>query len=608
MSTEDIISFDNQTSIPALFRFRAQTLKNKVAMREKHFGIWRTFSWDQYYSDSARIGKAMMTLGLESGQTVSILADPCKEWLFFDLAAQCIGCVSCGIYATDSAPQILHICEDSDTTLLMVENEEQLDKYLAVEEQLPNIHTVVVLDSTGLVDLDHPKVIMLEQFYRLGDEANEGLESEWNRRIDNAEPNDTAILVYTSGTTGAPKGAMLSHRNIIFIAHAFHEFYPITAEDDSVVYLPLCHVTERLLSVFLPLARCSTVNFIEGQDTAFENITEVSPTYFLGVPRIWEKMYSSITLRMKDATWFGRKALQMALSVGSRTAYFEDKGLPVPAHVRLMHRAADLLVLNNIKVLLGLDRVRIGLTGAAPISPDLIGWFRALGVPLYEAFGQTENVAFACGNYRGQVRLGTVGKPPPGVELKTAEDGELLIRGPLVFKGYYKQALKTAETIVDGWLYTGDIAEIDGDGFVKIVDRKKDIIITSGGKNISPSEIENQLKFSPYVTDAVVIGDRRKYLTCLVMVDNETVSQFAQENNVPFSDFKSLCATAEVQELIKSEIERINLSLAQAETLKKFRLIDKQLTVEDDELTASMKLKRNVVNEKYADLIDQMYS
>ena len=331
MNTEEIISLDNQTSIPALFRFRAQTLKNKVAMREKHFGIWRTFSWDQYYSSSVRIGKAMMALGLEPGQTVSILADPCKEWLFFDLAAQCIGCVSCGIYATDSAPQILHICEDSDTTLLMVENEEQLDKYLMVEERLPKIHTVVVLDSTGLADLDHPKVVMLEQFYQLGDEGDEGLESEWNRRIDNAEPNDTVILVYTSGTTGAPKGAMLSHRNIFFIAHAFHEFYPITAKDNSVVYLPLCHVTERLLSVFLPLARCSTINFIEGQDTAFENITEVSPTYFLGVPRIWEKMYSSIILRMKDATWVGRKALQMSLSVGSRTADFEDKGLPVPA-------------------------------------------------------------------------------------------------------------------------------------------------------------------------------------------------------------------------------------------------------------------------------------
>ena len=328
MSTEEIISLDNQTSIPALFRFRAKTLKNKVAMREKHFGIWRTFSWDQYYSNSARIGKAMMGLGLESGQTVSILADPCKEWLFFDLAAQCIGCVSCGIYATDSAPQILHICKDSDTTLLMVENEEQLDKYLAVEEQLPNIHTVVVLDSTGLADLDHPKVVMLEQFYRLGDEDTEDLESEWNRRIDSAEPNDTAILVYTSGTTGAPKGAMISNRNLIFIAQAFHEFYPITAEDESVVYLPLCHITERLLSVFLPLARCSTVNFIEGQDTAFENITEVSPTYFLGVPRIWEKMYSSIILRMKDATWFGRIALQIAISAGSRAANFEDKGVP----------------------------------------------------------------------------------------------------------------------------------------------------------------------------------------------------------------------------------------------------------------------------------------
>ena len=608
MKTEEIISLDNQTTIPALFRFRAQTLKNKVAMREKHLGIWRAFSWDQYYSNSARLGKAMMMLGMESGQTVSILADPCKEWLFFDLAAQCIGCVSCGIYATDSPPQVLHICKDSDTTLLMVENEEQLDKYLAVEEQLPDIHTVVVLDPSGLADLEHPKVVMLEQFYRLGDEADDDLESEWNRRIDKAEPNDTAILVYTSGTTGAPKGAMISNRNLIFIAQAFHEFYPITAEDNSVVYLPLCHITERLLSVFLPLARCSTVNFIEGQDTAFENITEVFPTYFLGVPRIWEKMYSSITLRMKDATWFGRKALKTAISIGARVANYEDKGLAVPVHDRILYRIADFLVLNNIKVLLGLDRVRIGLTGAAPISPDLIGWFRALGVPLYEAFGQTENVAFACGNHRGQVRQSTVGKPPQGVEMKTAEDGELLIKGPLVFKGYYKQTLKTAETIVDGWLHTGDIAKIDADGFIKIVDRKKDIIITSGGKNISPSEIENQLKFSPYITDAVVIGDRRKYLTCLVMIDNETVSQFAQENNIPFSDFKSLCATTEVQTLIKSEIERINLSLARVETLKKFRLIDKQLTVEDEELTASMKLKRNIVNEKYADLIDQMYS
>tara|TARA_B100000959_G_scaffold285735_1_gene361499 strand:+ start:2946 stop:4772 length:1827 start_codon:yes stop_codon:yes gene_type:complete len=608
MDNEENISLDNQNTFPALFRLRAQTLKDKVAMREKHFGIWRTFSWSEYYLKTTRIGKAMMSLGLESGQTVSILADPCKEWMFFDLASQCIGCISCGIYATDSAPQILHICEDSDTTLLMVENEEQLDKFLAVETQLPNIHTVVVLDSTGLADLNHPKVIMLEQLYQLGDKKDENLESEWNRRIDNVKPNDTAILVYTSGTTGPPKGAMISHRNIIFVAQAFHEFYPITPEDNSVVYLPLCHVTERLLSVFLPMARCSTVNFIEGQDTAFENITEVSPTYFLGVPRIWEKMYSLITLRMKDATWFGRKALQIALSVSSRAADFEDKDISVPVHIRLMQRLADLLVLNNIKVLLGLDRVRIGLTGAAPISPDLIGWFRALGVPLYEAFGQTENVAFACGNYQGQVRLGTVGKPPLGTQLKTAEDGELLIKGPLVFKGYYNQPLKTDETIIDGWLYTGDIAEIDADGFVKIIDRKKDIIITSGGKNVSPSEIENQLKFSPYVTDAVVIGDKRKYLTCLVMIDNETVSQFAQENNIPFSDYKSLCATTEVQSLIKSEIERINLSLAQAETLKNFRLIDRQLTVEDDELTASMKLKRNVVNEKYAYLINQMYS
>jgi len=350
------------------------------------------------------------------------------------------------------------------------------------------------------------------------------------------------------------------------------------------------------------------VNFAESIDTVPENIREVAPAVFFAVPRIWEKFYSAVALRMREATWLGKIAYGWAIGVGGRVAECRIQGRRPSALLRLLYRFADFLVLDNVKRSLGLHRTRAAATGAAPIAPELIRWYLALGVDMREVYGQTENCGLATGMPAGRIKLGTVGVARPDTEVRISSEGEILLKGPHVFLGYFKNPEKTAETITDGWLRTGDVGVLDADGFLTITDRMKDIIITAGGKNITPSEIENQLKFSPFISDAVVIGDQRKFLSCLVMIDHETVAQFAQEKNVPFTNFASLCRSTEVQDLIWSEIERVNKQLARVETIKKFRLIEQILTPEDEELTPTMKLRRTFVNVKYKDVIDTMYA
>jgi long-chain acyl-CoA synthetase len=325
------------------------------------------------------------------------------------------------------------------------------------------------------------------------------------------------------------------------------------------------------------------------------------------VPRIWEKFYSAVALRMREATLAGKLAYGWAIGVGARIAERRIEGRRPTMALRLLNRVADFLVLDNIRRSMGLHRARAAATGAAPIAPELIKWYLAVGIDLREVYGQTENSGLATAMPPHRMKLGTVGVARPGTEVKTSPEGEILLKGPHVFLGYYRNPEKTAETVVDGWLHTGDVGVIDEDGFVRITDRMKDIIITAGGKNVTPSAIENELKFSPFISDAVVIGDQRKFLSCLVMIDHETVAQFAQERNVPFTNFASLCRAREVQDLIWSEIERVNRQLARVETIKKFRLIEQILTPEDEEITPTMKLKRRLVNRKYKDLIDGMY-
>jgi long-chain acyl-CoA synthetase len=600
------IKVEGCDTIPRLFWHQVGARGDRTAFREKDLGIWKSTSWRDYGERARAVGMGLVKLGLARGEVVSILAETIPEWLYVDMGTMGAGGVSNGIYPTDSAKQVEYILSDSRSRFLFVEDEEQLDKFLEVRERCPQVRKAFVFDMEGLSDFRDDQVMPFDELLALGRQHQADHPRLWEELIASSQPEDLALLVYTSGTTGPAKGAMLSHRNVIFQIGNADAFVPMRADDEQLAFLPLCHVAERTFTVFLPLRSGAIPNFAESLETVPENVREVAPTTFFAVPRIWERFYSGIAIRMKEATWIGRMAYRWAVSVGLQIAEARLEGRRPSALQSLLYRLADYLVLDNIKRAIGMHRVRFAGTGAAPIAPDLIKWYRALGVDMREVYGQTENCGIATG-MPDQAKLGTVGVCAPHTEVRISADGEILLRGPHVFMGYLNNPQKTAETVRDGWLHTGDVGVLDNEGYLKITDRMKDIIITAGGKNITPSEMENQLKFSPYISDAVVIGDRRKFLSCLVMIDYENVAKYAQDSNVPFTDFTSLCRTREVIDLIGSEIERVNQNFARVETIKKFRLIEQQLTAEDDELTPTMKLKRKFVNEKYKMLIDGMY-
>jgi len=601
------IAIEGCDTIPKLFWHRVQTRADRTAFREKYLGIWRATTWRDYGQRARWTGMGLVKLGLARGEVVSILAETVPEWLYADMGTMGAGGVSNGIYPTDSAKQVDYILNDSRSHFLFVENEEQLDKWLEVRERCPQVRKVFVFDMEGLSEFSDPQVMPLDELVALGREHDAAHPNLWGELVAGSKGESLALLVYTSGTTGPAKGAMLSHRNVIFQLSNADAFIPVREGDEQLAFLPLCHVAERTFTAFLPLRSGSIPNFAESIETVPENVREVAPTTFFAVPRIWERFYSSIAIRMKEATWIGRMAYGWAIGIGLKVAELKLEGKQPSGGLMLLFRIADFAVLDNIKRAIGMHRVRYAGTGAAPIAPDLIKWYRALGIDLRELYGQTENCGLATG-MPDRIKLGTVGVVAPHTEMRISPEGEILLRGPHIFMGYLNQPEKTAETLRDGWLHTGDVGFVDNEGYLKITDRMKDIIITAGGKNITPSEIENQLKFSPYVSDAVVIGDRRKFLTCLIMVDYDNVSKYAQDSNVPFTDFASLCRTREVQDLIWSEIEKVNQGFARVETIKKFRLIEQQLTAEDEEVTPTMKLKRKFVNEKYKAMIDGMYA
>ncbi len=605
------IAIDGFTTVPTLFWHRVETKADKVAMREKHRGIWKAYTWGQYGARAKAVGMGLIALGLEPGDRVAILSDNNKEWLFCDLGVLCAGGVSTGIYPTDSPAQVEYLVNDSGTKFLFVEDEEQLDKILAVRERTPGLKKIIVFDMEGLRDLDDPQVMPLDALYEIGESYARDHDTVWEKRIALPKPGDVAIIVYTSGTTGPSKGALLTHRNIVFQGDAFRRIDPqfaLRETDEALNFLPLCHVAERFGGCYNHIAFVHVVNFAEAPDTVPQNLREVVPNVLLAVPRVWEKLYSGVTIALKEGTWLGRAAYRAAIGMGTKASAYELAGKPVPALLRAARAVGNRLVLKNIRLMLGLDRIRYAATGAAPISPNLIRWYWALGVRMFEVYGQTENAGLATANWPGQVKIGSIGRACPGTEVKLSPHGEILLRGPHIFAGYLNKPEKTAEVLRDGWLHTGDVGEIDAAGFVRITDRMKDIIITAGGKNVTPSEIENQLKFSPYISDAIVIGDKRSYLTCLVMIDHDNVVKFAQDNDVPFTNYASLCRAPEVVELIDKEVEAVNKKFARVETIKKFRLIDQPLTAEDEELTPTMKLKRSLVEKKYRELIEGMYA
>lgn len=600
---------DGADTISKLFMKRCMDLGDKTAHREKDMGIWKSYSWKDYWNHAKWIGLGLKALGLKRGEVVSVLSEDRREWLYADMGVQGVGGICSGVYTTDSASQLAYLINDSDSRFLFVEDDEQLDKYLEIADEVPGILKVIILEREGLHDLRHDKCVFIDELYDTGRAYEaEHHNGDFEAEIAKSKPEDTALLVYTSGTTGMPKGAMLSSENVLSAMESGARALPTYHNDEQLCFLPLCHILERNVSVYFPIAAGSTVNFAESTETVFDNMQEVSPATFFAVPRVWEKIYSRVLVLAQEATPIGRWAFNRAIEAGKARADYAMEGKAIPGGVAMRYAIWDFLVLRNLRRMLGMDRMRRGGTGAAPISPELLKWYWAIGVQLIEGYGMTENAGLSTINRLESNRVGSVGQATPGVQVRIADDGEIQTLGLNNFQGYWRNNEKTAETYTeDGWLRTGDVGRLDDDGYLTITGRIKDIIITAGGKNITPAEIESRLKFSHYISDAVVIGDQRKYLTCLIMIDQENVEKFAQDHKIPFSDFASLCAAQEVVALIRKEVEEVNTEFARVEQIKDFRLINVLLTAEDEELTATMKLKRSFVEKKHKALIDDMY-
>ena len=582
---------------------------SQLMMREKKFGIWQSWHWQQAGEAVRQISMGLMANGFEVGDCASILSNTRLEWVLADMAVLSAGGVSNGIYPTDSVSQVQYLCEDSRTSVLFVEDEEQLDKALMSRGQLPLLKLIVVIDTEGLTRYSDPMVISLQALRDQGRQYERSQPGLFERRRISRRPEDLAILIYTSGTTGKPKGAMHSHAGMVYAMRGYSLYLAQDQRDERMLFLPLCHIAERLGGMYSCIYGGAILNFVENPDTVPENVREIAPTLFFAVPRVWEKFYSAVTIAIAEAGAFQQAIYRASLACGHAVAARLLRQQAVPLWLKLCFHVARLACLNNVRRMMGIQRAKFLGTGAAPISPDLVRWYLALGIPMLEVWGQTESGGASTFMPFDQIVPGSIGKACVYNEVKVDPlTQELLIRGPNVFMGYLNQPDKTAETIdAEGWLHTGDVGSVDAQGFFKITDRMKDIIITAGGKNITPSEWENELKFSPYVTDAVVIGDKRAYLTVIIMIDLDNVEKFAQDHDVPFSNYASLTRAPEVQSLIQAEIDKVNAKFARVEQIKQFRLLDTQLTAEDDELTPTMKLKRKLVEHKYKDLIDSMY-
>ncbi len=597
-------------TVPAMFWNGVAQRGPQVWMRQKELGIWRSWSWTQTGEAVREIAGGLLSLDFAPRDTASILSNTVIEWVLADLAVLSCAGVSNGIYPTDAATQVQYLCEDSGTSILFVEDDEQLDKALEVRGQLPRLRQIVVFDMEGLRDLDDPMVMSLDELRRRGREYNAQHPDAVMQRVQQVRPEDLAILVYTSGTTGKPKGAMHSHHGLVYTVRGYNTLIARDDSDECMCFLPLCHIAERLGGEYFALYTGSKLNFVENPETVPENVREIAPTVFTAVPRVWEKFYSGVMIGLKEASRLQQAVYAWGIGVGTRIAQQVLAGQPVGAGLKLRYLVANWLALSNVRKLIGIDRARFLVTGAAPISPELVKWYLALGVPMLEVWGMTETCGAATGIPASRIKPGSIGPAASYNQVRIdPATGEIQVKGPNVFMGYLNQPEKTAETFTpDGWLRTGDVGGVDDEGFFRITDRMKDIIITAGGKNITPSEFENELKFSPYITDAVVIGDQRAYLTVIIMIDQENVEKFAQDNDVPFSNYASLTRAPQVQALIQGEIDRVNKKFARVEQVKKFFLLDTQLSAEDEELTPTMKLKRKLVQNKYARQIEAMYS
>jgi len=579
----------------------------RVAMRRKELGIWHDIHWSEYLDKVRDAALGLHELGICKGDHVAIIGENQPEWLFSALGAMSCGATFVGIYSTNPVKECEYVVGHAGAVVYICEDEEQLDKALAFRGSTPALRKMIVWDMEGLRDFRDPMVMSFDDLLSLGRKTGGNDPSLFERLVAEGRGEDIAGIIYTSGTTGPPKGAMLAHEGYLWVGKQATAVSRGTRDDETISFLPLNHVYEQIYDLMIHLTIGHIINFTENTDTVMMDMRDVSPTLFHAVPRIWEKYYSGIVLKMADATWFKRFAYKTALGIGSR--YNDEKlaGRSPALMLSIAYQLAYFAVFRKLKERLGFDRVTIGFSGAAPISHNILKYFQSIGIPIREGYGMTETTGITHMSDEQHFKLGTVGRALPGTEVQIAADGEILVRHKGIFKGYYRDEETTREALQDGWMHTGDVGEVDEDGFLKITDRKKDLIITAGGKNIAPQYIENLLKFSPYINDAVVIGDKRKFVSAIIVIDEENMVKYAQDQKIHFTTFASLTRAEEVVHLIQEEVNKVNAQMARVENIRKFRILDKKLYTEDGEVTPTMKVKRKFINAHYGELIESMY-
>ncbi len=583
---------------------------DEISIWQKQQGAWESVTWGEYGDFVKDIANALLDAGIQRADKVSIISLTRFEWVVVDLAIMSIGAITVPVYPSNTEEQVHYILDHSQSKFVFAEDQEQLDKMMKIRSGLRDVQQTVVFDKYQLEIIE--KVISLDTFREKGSTFRRGNPEMLKKSIDGGNPQDTISFIYTSGTTGHPKAGLINSENVLAVVKHLPDLYGITKNDMSIAYLPLSHIAERDLGHFMKLYSGNVTVFAESLEDMPANLIQSGPTIMFGTPRVFEKYYARISSGIKDATWFQKKIYDWAVKVGKSYAELTDKGKTSTLYLKVKYAIAHFLIFQKIHDIFG-GNIRFMISGAAPISPNIIRYFHWVGLDIYEVYGMTETTGVISANRMGRVKIGSVGQIYPDTEVKIAEDGEICTRGPQNILGYYRNEEASNELLIQDeqgavWLHTGDIGHIDDEGYLFITDRKKDIIITAGGKNIAPQNIENLMKTSSFISQTIVYGDRKPYLAMLVTLDEDEIAKFARDRKILYQDLADLSKKQEVVDLLHHEISALNKELASYESIKKFRILEEELDQDKDEITPTLKVKRDVVFAHYQYLIDEMYA
>ena len=596
-------------TIPKLFYEKATGYgENRVAMREKEFGIWRPISWQDYFENVKYLALGLISIGLEEGDKVAMIGDNRPEGLWAEMAALSARGVGVWLFQDCLIDEVKYIVDHSDTKFLFGEGQEEVDKAISIFNECPKLEKIIWDDPKGMRNYEQDYLISLKEVQALGRELDEKQPKLFEELVSRGHGDEVALLFYTSGTTSLPKGALLSHHNMLTMGRHLMAVDPCRDTDDYVSYLPFAWIGEQMMSISCGLQIGYTLNFPEEPETAQENIREIGPHVMFAPPRMYEQMTRSVQVKYLDATWIKRKFYELSTKIGYRVADMKFKKRPIPWAWRLLEGLAYITVQKKLKDHLGLSRVRNAYTGGAAMGPDHFRFFHALGVNLKQIYGQTEVAGISVVHRSGDIKFDTVGHPIPGTEIKITEDGEIITKSPSVFLGYYKNEEATAKALKDGWLYSDDKGFMDDDGHLVVFDRTKDVFTLRDGKPFSPQYLETRLKFSPYIKDSWVIGNNRDYISAVLCIDYAVVGKWADERKLNYTSYMELSQKPEVIGLVEEQIKTANKDLPAAARVRKFVNLYKELDPDDDELTRTRKLRRSFVEKRYQEIMDALYS